>query len=77
MYKTSPCDQTTENTPPHTTCCPVFIKYFEGYKYDEIAECLNLPVNVVKERLKNNKRNLSANLQLYVKQFKAAHFSTA
>lgn len=51
-------------------CCPVFIKYFEGYNYREIAEALNLPLTVVKERLKTNKRKLRINLKLFARHFR-------
>ena len=30
-----------------------FIKYFEGYKYHEIADELNIPIGTVKTRTRN------------------------
>lgn len=53
-------------------CCPVFIKYFEGYNYREIAAALNLPLNTVKERLRNNKRKLRINLKVFARHFRTA-----
>lgn len=48
-----------------------FIKYFEGYKYHEIAEELNIPIGTVKTRihlarlaLKKNLKMFSTNLQI-------------
>lgn len=53
-------------------CCPVFIKYFEGYNYREIAEALNLPLKTVKERLRTNKRRLRINLRMFARHFRTA-----
>ncbi|WP_256005041.1 MULTISPECIES: hypothetical protein [Pedobacter] len=55
-----------------TDCCPIFIKYFEGYKCREIAESMNLPLQVVKDRIKTNQRKLRANLKQFSKRFKDA-----
>lgn len=74
MQKTFPNDLSIENNAVAADCCPVFIKYFEGYKYHEIAESLNLPLSEVKERVKTNKKQLRANFQQYVSHFKASHF---
>lgn len=52
-------------------CCPVFIKYFEGYNYREIAKALNLPLTTVKERLNTNKRKLRINLKLFARHLRA------
>ena len=74
MQKTFPNDLSKKNAAIQQDCCPVFIKYFEGYKYHEIAESLNLPLSEVKERVKINKKKLRANFQVYVRQFKTPQF---
>ena len=61
-----------ELSPAQHECCPVFIKYFEGYNYREIATALNLPLNTVKERLRHNKRKLRINLKVFARHFRAA-----
>lgn len=61
-----------EFNPAQHDCCPVFIKYFEGYNYREIAAALNLPLNTVKERLRNNKRKLRINLKVFARHFRTA-----
>jgi len=74
MQKTFPNELSKENNAAAADCCPVFIKYFEGYKYHEIAESLNLPLSEVKERVKINKKKLRANFRVYVRAFKTSHF---
>jgi len=40
---------------------PVFLKYFEGYSYREIATLMDLPVNSVKEKLHKSQQRLRIN----------------
>ncbi|MGM9476187.1 RNA polymerase sigma factor [Pedobacter sp. GSP4] len=44
-----------------------FISYFEGYKYHEIAETLNLPIGTVKTRIHIARKLLKEYLQTYSK----------
>ncbi|WP_049772196.1 sigma factor-like helix-turn-helix DNA-binding protein [Pedobacter heparinus] len=69
---TKSTDLKKELYPSQDECCPVFIKYFEGYNYREIAEALNLPLTTVKERLKTHKRRLRVSLKLFARHFRAA-----
>ena len=47
-----------------------FIKYFEGYKYHEIAEELNIPIGTVKTRIHVARQVLKSNLKMYAEGFK-------
>lgn len=47
-----------------------FIKYFEGYKYHEIAEMLNIPIGTVKTRIHVARQSLKASLKIYDQEFK-------
>ncbi|MBB6270592.1 RNA polymerase sigma-70 factor (ECF subfamily) [Pedobacter cryoconitis] len=47
-----------------------FIKYFEGYKYHEIAEMLNIPIGTVKTRIHVARQLLKSNLKIYNQEFK-------
>lgn len=42
-----------------------FIKYFEGYKYHEIADELNIPIGTVKTRIHMARLVLKKNLKMY------------
>jgi len=42
-----------------------FIKYFEGFKYHEIAEELNIPIGTVKTRIHEARKYLKHDLQIY------------
>lgn len=42
-----------------------FVRYFEGYKYYEIAEELNIPIGTVKTRIHEARRMLRLQLQTY------------
>lgn len=42
-----------------------FIKYFEGYKYHEIAQELNIPIGTVKTRIHGARMVLKKNLKMY------------
>jgi RNA polymerase sigma factor (sigma-70 family) len=44
-----------------------FIKYFEGYKYHEIAEILNIPIGTVKTRIHVARQILKKYLKTYSK----------
>lgn len=46
-----------------------FIRYFEGYKYHEIAEDLNIPIGTVKTRIHAARGILKNNLKMYQEQF--------
>lgn len=46
-----------------------FIKYFEGFKYHEIAEELNIPIGTVKTRIHMARGTLKKNLKMYTKEF--------
>jgi len=42
-----------------------FIKYFEGFKYHEIADELDIPIGTVKTRIHEARRLLKATLKMY------------
>jgi len=42
-----------------------FIRYFEGYKYHEIAQELNIPIGTVKTRIHGARVVLKKNLKMY------------
>ena len=46
-----------------------FLMSFEGYKYDEIAEKLNIPLGTVKIRIHNARQKLQENLIQYGREF--------
>jgi RNA polymerase sigma factor (sigma-70 family) len=46
-----------------------FLKYFEGYKYHEIAEELQIPIGTVKTRIYMARQLLKSQLKMYAKQF--------
>ena len=46
-----------------------FIKYFEGFKYHEIAEELNIPIGTVKTRIHIARKMLKTNLKMYSQEF--------
>ena len=50
-----------------------FLKYFEGFKYHEIAEELNIPIGTVKTRIHMARGVLKRNLKMYTKEFSAAN----
>lgn len=45
-----------------------FLRYFEGYKYHEIADELGIPVGTVKTRIHVARRVLKAKLKMYNKK---------
>lgn len=45
-----------------------FLKYFEGYKYHEIAEELQIPIGTVKTRIHFARQILKGKLKMYSKQ---------
>ena len=47
-----------------------FIKYFEGFKYHEIAEELNIPIGTVKTRIHMARIALKKNLKMFSGQFR-------
>lgn len=42
-----------------------FVKYFEGFKYHEIAAELNIPIGTVKTRIHQARQSLKHNLKIY------------
>jgi len=46
-----------------------FIKYFEGFKYHEIAEMLQIPIGTVKTRIHIARGMLKKDLKIYTKEF--------
>lgn len=48
-----------------------FIRYFEGYKYHEIAEELNIPIGTVKTRIHQARQQLKSSLKIYEQHFKS------
>ena len=48
---------------------PPFIKYFEGFKYHEIAAELDIPIGTVKTRIHMARGLLKKNLKMYTKEF--------
>lgn len=48
--------------------CTPFVMYFEGYKYHEIAEKLNIPIGTVKTRIHVARGILKTNLKAYKDQ---------
>jgi RNA polymerase sigma-70 factor (ECF subfamily) len=49
-----------------------FLKYFEGYKYHEIAEELNIPLGTVKTRIHIARQLLKVQLKEHSKRFRVA-----
>lgn len=52
-----------------------FLKYFEGYKYHEIADELQIPIGTVKTRIHMARQALKAQLKMYSERMagQAAH----
>ena len=46
-------------------CLVPFVKYFEGYKYHEIAAELAIPIGTVKTRIHEARKSLKKNLKIY------------
>lgn len=46
-----------------------FLRFFEGYKYHEIADELNIPIGTVKTRIHLARGILKKNLKMYHEQF--------
>jgi len=46
-------------------CLIPFIKYFEGYKYHEIAAELDIPIGTVKTRIHEARKYLKKDLKMY------------
>lgn len=49
-----------------------FLRYFEGYKYFEIADELNIPIGTVKTRIHVARKLLKRDLKMYQDQFNIA-----
>jgi len=47
-----------------------FLKYFEGFKYHEIAEELDIPIGTVKTRIHMARQVLKGQLKMYSDRFK-------
>lgn len=52
-----------------------FLRYFEGYKYHEIAEELNIPIGTVKTRIHMARQILKEQLKMYRNSFKVSVLS--
>jgi RNA polymerase sigma-70 factor (ECF subfamily) len=52
-----------------------FLRYFEGYKYHEIAEELNIPIGTVKTRIHMARQILKQQLKMYQNSFKISALS--
>lgn len=52
-----------------------FVKYFEGYKYHEIAEMLNIPIGTVKTRIHVARQILKKYLKTYSKDILGAEMA--
>ena len=50
-----------------------FMKYFEGFKYHEIAEMLCIPIGTVKTRIHVARQLLKNNLKMYKKEFTTSY----
>lgn len=50
-----------------------FLRYFEGYKYHEIAEELNIPIGTVKTRIHMARQFLKSELKMYNKRLELMH----
>lgn len=48
-----------------------FLRYFEGYKYHEIAEELNIPIGTVKTRIHMARKELKSYLKMYEYSYKS------
>lgn len=47
-----------------------FTKYFEGYKYHEIADMLNIPIGTIKTRIHVARQLLKSDLKIYSQEYK-------
>jgi RNA polymerase sigma-70 factor (ECF subfamily) len=47
-----------------------FVKYFEGFKYHEIADELQIPIGTVKTRIHQARQILMSNLKMYHQEYK-------
>lgn len=50
-----------------------FLRYFEGYKYHEIADELNIPIGTVKTRIHMARQFLKNELKMYNKRLEMMH----
>jgi RNA polymerase sigma factor (sigma-70 family) len=48
-----------------------FLRYFEGFKYHEIAEELNIPLGTVKTRIHMARQFLKVQLKMYSDRFRS------
>lgn len=56
--------------PPSPPCSVEFIRYFEGYSYEEIAREFDLPIHTVKIRIKQTQKMLRHHLDTYCSNYK-------
>lgn len=49
-----------------------FLRYFEGFRYHEIAEELNIPIGTVKTRIHLARQILKQQLKMYRGSYKAS-----
>jgi RNA polymerase sigma-70 factor (ECF subfamily) len=52
-----------------------FLRYFEGYKYHEIAEELGIPIGTVKTRIHMARKELKKYLKMYQHRYQSEHQS--
>jgi RNA polymerase sigma factor (sigma-70 family) len=50
-----------------------FTKYFEGYKYHEIADMLNIPIGTIKTRIHVARQLLKNDLKIYSEEYKKSN----
>jgi DNA-directed RNA polymerase specialized sigma24 family protein len=46
------------------------LKYFEGYKYHEIADELQIPIGTVKTRIHMARQVLKGSLKMYAQEYR-------
>lgn len=54
-----------------------FLRYFEGYKYHEIADELNIPIGTVKTRIHCARKELKSHLSMYADSFRKSSQAVA
>jgi RNA polymerase sigma factor (sigma-70 family) len=50
-----------------------FLRYFEGYKYHEIADELGIPIGTVKTRIHMARKELKKHLKMYQHSYQSEH----
>lgn len=60
-------DKALRNLPEE--CAKPFLRYFQGYKYKEIADEMKMPIGTVKTRIHNARKLLKSQLKMYENNF--------